>query len=314
MSVFTPVTPAQMQARLKNYSIGTLVELKGILAGIENTNFFLTTSHGRYVLTLFEVLKMHELPFYINLMSHLSRHGVACPAPIADVNNEFLSEFNGKPSVIVTCLKGEAVMAPEAHHCAQIGEVLAEMHLAGQTYQGRMPNPRGPEWWTATAPQVYEFMAPEAAELLRREVQHQAEHRFDRLPSGAIHADLFRDNVLFDGDRVGGLIDFYFACNDVLLYDVAITVNDWCVSDDGDIDAAKASALLNAYNKVRPFKPEEVEAWGTMLRAGALRFWVSRLFDFHRPRPSELNKPKDPGHFQRVLEHHIARDPASLWL
>ncbi|WP_137936563.1 homoserine kinase [Chitinivorax sp. B] len=314
MSVFTPVSAAQMAERLKNYSIGSLVELKGILAGIENTNYFLTTSHGRYVLTLFEKLQMHELPFYINLMAHLARHGIACPAPIADVRDEYLAELNDRPSCIVTCLKGEAVMAPEATHCAQIGEILAEMHIAGQTYDGRMPNQRGPEWWTATAPEVYPFMSADAVHVLRDEVRFQERHRFDKLPEGAIHADLFRDNVLFDGDKIGGVIDFYFACNDLLLYDVAITINDWCVMDDGDIDPVKARSMLTAYNAVRPFRVEEAANWGVMLRAAALRFWVSRLYDFHKPRPSELNKPKDPAHFERVLKKHIARDPSKLWL
>lgn len=314
MSVFTTVTPDEMSARLKNYSIGSLVELKGILAGIENTNYFLTTSHGRYVLTLFERLTMQELPFYINLMSHLARHGIACPAPIANLRNELLTELNGKPSVIATRLAGESVMEPNANHCAQIGEILAEMHLAGQTYDGRMKNLRGPEWWSATAPVVYPFMDAADADLLRNEVHFQSQHRFDKLPVGAIHADLFRDNVLFDGDRVGGLIDFYFACNDILLYDVAITLNDWCVLDNGDIDPARAKAMLQAYNAVRPFTADEAKDWGVMLRAAALRFWTSRLYDLHKPRPAEMNKPKDPAHFQRVLQNHIARDPSTLWL
>lgn len=314
MSVFTTVTPEEMSARLKAYSIGSLVELKGILAGIENTNYFLTTTHGRYVLTLFERLSMQELPFYINLMSHLARHGIACPAPIANLRNELLTELNGKPSVIATRLNGASVMEPDANHCAQIGEILAEMHLAGQTYEERMKNQRGPEWWTRTAPEVYPFMSADDAALLRNEVQFQAQHRFDKLPTGAIHADLFRDNVLFDGDRVGGLIDFYFACNDILLYDVAITLNDWCVRDDGDIDPQRAKAMLTAYNAVRPFTDAEAQCWGVMLRAAALRFWTSRLYDLHKPRPAEMNKPKDPAHFQRVLQHHIARDPQTLWL
>ncbi len=314
MSVFTTVTPDEMSARLKHYSIGSLVELKGILAGIENTNYFLTTTHGRYVLTLFERLSMRELPFYIDLMSHLARHGIACPAPIANLRNETLVELNGKPSVIATRLAGESVMAPATSHCAQIGEILAEMHLAGQTYDGRMKNPRGPEWWSRTAPEVMPFMSSDDAALLRSEVHFQAQHRFDKLPTGAIHADLFRDNVLFDGDRIGGLIDFYFACNDILLYDVAITVNDWCVQDDGDIDPERAHALLTAYHAVRPFSAAEAGNWGVMLRAAALRFWTSRLYDLHKPRPAEMNSPKDPAHFQRVLQHHIARDPQTLWL
>ena len=176
-----------------------------------------------------------------------------------------------------------------------------------------MKNPRGPEWWSKTAPEVYPFMSADAAALLRDEVHFQAQHRFDKLPSGAIHADLFRDNVLFDGDRVGGLIDFYFACNDILLYDVAITLNDWCVLDNGDIDPQRAQAMLGV-QRGAPVHRRRNARLGVMLRAAALRFWTSRLYDLHKPRPAEMNKPKDPAHFQRVLQHHIARAPQTLWL
>jgi homoserine kinase type II len=294
---------------LKHYSIGALVRLVGIAAGIENTNYFVTTTHGRYVLTLFEKLKAHELPFYMNLMGHLARHGIPCPQPIADLGNETLGELNGKPASIFTCVPGADLKEVDAAHCATIGELLAEMHLAGQSYAGRMANTRGPQWWDAAAPQITPFLDAPAAAQLETEVRFQALHRLDELPRGAIHADLFRDNVLWDGARVGGIIDFYFACTDALVYDVAIAVNDWCCTPDQALDAPRARALLSAYHHVRPFTAAEYAAWPVMLRAGALRFWVSRLYDFHLPRPGALVHAKDPVYFQRMLEHHIAHPP-----
>jgi len=301
MSVFTTVTPAQLSAWLRNYSIGLLAGLEGILSGIENTNYFVTTSHGRYVLTLFEKLTRDELPFYLNLMAHLSSHGLPCPKPIANLQNQLLGELNGKPAAIATCLSGQPVVAPTPDHCARVGEVLAEMHLAGSTYKGQLENLRGARWWTACAPEIYPFLKPEDEDLLESEIRFQAEQNRADLPRGVVHADLFRDNVLFDGDRVGGFIDFYFACIDCFVYDVAITVNDWCVNDDATQDPARVRAMLEAYMSVRPFTEAERRAWPWMLRAGALRFWVSRLYDFHLPRPGELTHKHDPERFRRIL-------------
>ncbi len=306
MSVFTTVSPEQLSAWLRNYSIGVPTALEGILSGIENTNYFVTTTHGRFVLTLFEKLTRKELPFYLNLMAHLSSHGLPCPKPIANLQNELLGELNGKPAAIVTCLEGHPVTDPTPAHCALVGEVLAEMHLAGRTYPGHLDNLRGAGWWSACAPEIYPFLKHEDAELLKSEIRFQAEHNREGLPRGVVHADLFRDNVLYDGDRVGGLIDFYFACVDCFVYDVAITVNDWCIDADARLDRVRAEALLQAYKSVRPFTDQEHAAWPTMLRAGALRFWVSRLHDFHLPRPGELTHKHDPERFRRILFNHRA--------
>jgi homoserine kinase type II len=311
MSVYTKVTPEQLSAWLKNYSIGVMSGMQGILSGIENTNYFVSTSHGKFVLTLFEKLQPAELPFYLNLMAHLSSHGIPCPKPLANLQNELLGELNGKPATIVTFLEGQPVLEPGVEHCASVGEVLAEMHLSGQTYRGHLDNLRGPRWWTAVAPEIYPFLSEGDVELLKSEIRFQASHRHDRLPRGVIHADLFRDNVLFtatdaSGPRVGGFIDFYFACIDVLIYDVAITVNDWCTNPECTLDPERTAALLSAYTKVRPFTDDEREAWPVMLRAGALRFWVSRLYDFHLPRDGELTHKHDPERFRRVLAYHIA--------
>ena len=307
MSVFTTVTRDELAAWLKQYSLGALVNLEGIAAGIENTNYFVTTTHGRYVLTLFEKIKPAELPFYLNLMAHLARHGIPCPQPIANLDNDYLGKLNGKPASIVTCMPGADLKEVDAMQCATVGALLAEMHLAGKSYRAAMPNPRGPRWWKAALPKVLPFLDPPQAQLLKDEVRFQALHRLKDLPRGVIHADLFRDNVLWDGARVGGIIDFYFACTDALLYDVAIAVNDWCITTGHTLDPERSRALLAAYTRLRAFSATEREVWPALLRAGALRFWVSRLCDLHLPRPGKLVHAKDPNHFERLLEQHVAR-------
>ena len=308
MSVFTTVTPQQLESWLENYSIGTLIALEGIPAGIENTNYFVTTTQGRYVLTLFEKLQTHELPFYLKLMAHLSNHGVPCPRPVVNRANELSGALNGKPAALVSFLPGKDLTDPRPGHCAQVGAILAGMHISGKTYRLRMDNPRGPKWWRAVMPEVLPFLPAEEARLLRAEVRFQSLQRRLDLPRGVVHADLFRDNVLFEADRVSGVIDFYFACTDALLYDVAVAVNDWCMGKDGRLDPGRAAALLEAYRQRRPVTAAECEAWPAMLRAAALRFWVSRLFDFHLPRPGELTHAKDPAHFHRILASHVANE------
>jgi homoserine kinase type II len=305
MSVFTTVTRNELDGWLKHYSIGTLASFEGIAAGIENTNYFVTTSQGRYVLTLFEKLKARELPFYLNLQNHLASQGVPCPMPVPDRAGGFLGELNGKPAALVSFLPGRDVAAPPPDQCAQAGVLLATIHAAGQSYPGRMNNPRGPQWWTTVAPEIEPFLGGDDAALLKAEIAFQARHKREELPRGAIHADLFRDNVLFEGDRISGVIDFYFACTDAFLYDIAIAVNDWCLAGDGRIEPTRMDALLAAYARQRPFTAAERNAWPAMLRAGALRFWVSRLYDFHLPRPGELTHAKDPGHFRRILAGHV---------
>ena len=306
MAVFTSVSEAQLSAWLGDYSLGQLLELQPIASGIENTNYFVTTGNGRFVLTLFEKLSADELPFYLNLMAHLARHGIPCPAPVANRHNQFLGTLNGKPACIVSRLSGKSNMAPGVQQCAAIGAMLGEMHVAGQSFTQVMPNPRGAAWRAATAPQVMPFLDAEQAALLQGEVALHARQNSAQLPQGVIHADLFRDNVLLEDNRVGGLIDFYFACTDALLYDVAITVNDWCMNPDGMLDAARTQAFLHAYDTVRPLQKDERAAWPLMLRLAALRFWLSRLYDLHLPRDGELVNAHDPRHFERILKQHIA--------
>ena len=305
MSVYTPVSDSELAAWLGNYSVGRLVSCEPIKAGIENTNYFVATSQGRYVLTLFERLPAEELPFYLNLMAHLARHGIPCPAPIADLSDQYLQRLNGKPAALVTRLPGKSIERPGAVECAELGALLARMHLAARSYSAYLENPRGPKWWRFAAREVTPFLDSGQKALLESEMEFQAQHRFPDLPRGPVHADLFRDNALFEKARISGVIDFYFAGVDCLLYDVAVCVNDWCLIDaasDRSLDETRACALLAACHAVRPFNALEHEAWPAMLRAAALRFWLSRLYDFHLPRPGMLVHAHDPGHFKEILE------------
>jgi homoserine kinase type II len=283
MSVFTTVTPEQLEVWLRQYPLGELRELKGIASGITNTNYFVTTDNGRYVLTLFEKNSAEELPYFLDLMAHLADHGIPCPHPIASNTGAYLGELCGKPAALVSCLRGGSLETPSAAHCAEMGRVLAQMHLAGQDFAQSMENPRGPHWWNTTAATVMPFLDTEQRTLLEQELAYQASFRHSELPRGVIHADMFRDNVLFDGEQLTGLIDFYYACNDVLAYDLAITVNDWCVNADGTLDEARLKAMLAAYQGIRPLTEAEQRAWPALLRAAALRFWLSRLYDKHHP-------------------------------
>jgi homoserine kinase type II len=315
MSVYTSVTTTQLAVWLRTYTVGSLVTLEPIAKGIENSNFFVTTTQGRYVLTLFERLPAEALPFYLNLMSHLAQHGIPCPAPVANRSGRFLSSLNGKPAALVTRLPGASVEAPDAARCAALGSLLARMHLAGQSYAGTLENPRGPKWWRVAARDVHPFLNDAQTALLDEELRFQSLYRFPDLPRGPVHADLFRDNALFDDGRLSGVIDFYFAGVDCLLYDCAVCANDWCLVDavrDVHLEPAKTEALLGAYASVRPFTALERGAWPVTLRAAALRFWLSRLRDLHLPRPGALVHAHDPEHFESILRLR-AGDAASAW-
>lgn len=304
MSVFTPVSVDELERWLSGYSVGAVLEFAPIAAGIENTNYFVTTSQGRFVLTLFERLPAEELPFYLGLMSHLSRHGIPCPAPIADLADSFMSTLNGKPAALVTRLPGASVERPDTDDCAALGELLGRMHLAGRSYGGYIDNPRGPKWWRMAAQAVRGFLDADRQALLDEELRFQSLYRFPDLPRGPIHADLFRDNALFESGSIRGVIDFYFAGVDCQLFDCAVCVNDWCLADaeaDRRLDEQRTFAFLRAYAVARPFTALERGAWPVMLRAAALRFWLSRLYDFHLPRPGMLVHAHDPEHFREVL-------------
>ncbi len=301
MSVYTVVEKDELEAFLSNYSLSQLLSFQGISAGIENTNYFVTTGKERLVLTLFEKHTADELGYFLNLMAFLAEHEVPSAHPIADNNGRYLRTLNGKPAALVMRLHGAGVDTPTIGQCSALGHALAKLHLAGQAFKEHRDNDRGPHWWHLTRDAIIDKLSQAECTLLDEELAYQRSHRFDTLPRGVIHADLFRDNALFEGDTLTGLIDFYYACNDVLLYDVAVTVNDWCSSGNGGLDEAKVSAMLRAYRQVRPFTEEEADAWPVMLRAAALRFWLSRLQDMHFPREGELTHTKDPEVFRAIL-------------
>ncbi|MDR2926370.1 MAG: homoserine kinase [Azoarcus sp.] len=308
MSVFTLPSEEALTRWLEHYSIGRLLKFEGIAGGVQNSNFFVTTTLGRYVLTLFEDIARAELPYYLHLMSHLARHGLPVPAPIANRDNEYLGTLAGKPAALVSRLPGSSAAHPSVEHCARIGAMLAGLHLAGRSYGRRQPNPRGAHWRARTAALLRPSLSDDDAALLDAELRFQesADADFSRLPFGAIHGDLFRDNVLWAEDGfIGGVIDFYFAGFDALLFDVAVAVNDWCGQIDGALDLARADALLAAYHASRPFSDAERGIWPLMLRAAALRFWLSRLAARNQPRKGELVLVKDPDEFRDVLRLRV---------
>ena len=312
MSVFTSVSIQELQIWLQDYAIGELVDLKGISAGITNTNYFVTTKNdngiqSKYVLTLFEQNAIEDLPYFIDLMSHFAAHGIPCPRPIADKKGHCLHMLNSKPAALVSCLAGQDIEAPNSAQCAEVGHVLAKMHLVGQSFETQFPhhhshNLRGAEWRIKTVALVMPHLSEADQQLLQTSMAFQSTFETSQLPAGVIHADLFRDNVLFDGDKIGGLIDFYYACHDVLAYDLAIAVNDWCIQSDGSLDSLKLNAMLTAYQAVRPLNEAERDAWAGLLRIAALRFWLSRLHDQIFPHAGELTHAKAPDHFKAILK------------
>lgn len=306
MSVFTPVSTAELDTFLQQYDVGNLVQHEGIIEGIENTNFFVDTDQNRFVLTLFEYLPMEELPWFMDLMFGLSAGGMAGAAPVKTKSGEFLTVLNGKPAALIQRLPGRAQMSPNPIHCAEIGRAMGQMHtISSELSLTHRSNIRGQSWAEEIAAEVLPRMEGDQAELLKAEVAFQAANPRDQLPQGIVHADLFRDNALYDGEKLSGVIDFYFACHDALAYDLAILVNDWCVDNQGHIDSARYDALMAAYQSERQLTDAEWEAWPQMLRAGALRFWLSRLQDKLFPREGEMTYIKDPNVFFHMLSRHI---------
>lgn len=313
MAVFTEVTAPEAAALLLRLNLGALTSIKGCASGIENTNYFVSSERGDYVLTLFERLTAEQLPFYLHLMKHLAQHGIPVPDPQADAQGEILHALKGKPAAVVTRLRGANQLAPQAAHCAQVGAMLARMHLAGRSYARQQPNLRGLAWWREVVPTLLPHVDAAQHELLTSELRYQEELAasapYAALPRGAIHADLFRDNVMFDGDQLAGFFDFYFAGCDTFLFDLAVTLNDWCVDlASGALDAPRAQAMVAAYDAERRLSDTEVALLPALLRAAAMRFWCSRLWDWHLPREAALLQPHDPTHFERVLR--LRREPA----
>lgn len=317
MAVFTEVSDKDARDLLRRVPLGQLTALRGIQGGIENTNYFLTTDQGEWVLTLFERLTAEQLPFYLYLMKHLAHQGIPVPDPQADAKSgDILHKVCGKPAAIVQKLRGQSQLHPQPVHCAAVGDMLARMHLAGRSYEREQPNLRGLAWWNATVPTVLPYLDQAQADLLQAELAFQnhtaASSAYQALPKGPVHADLFRDNVMFDGETLTGFFDFYFAGCDTFLFDLCVCLNDWCIDHaTGAHDAAKAQAMLDAYQAVRPLEAAERQLLNPLLRAGALRFWISRLWDFYLPREASMLVPHDPAHFERVLRQRVAH-PVTL--
>ena len=330
MAVFTEVSAAEASELVARLSVGRLTDLRGIQAGIENSNFFLDTrdkgSTRHWVLTLFERLSFEQLPFYLELMRHLAERGIPVPMPQADADGAILHRLKGKPVALVDRLPGGHQLAPDADHCAQVGAMLARMHEAGRDLPRQQPNLRGLAWWAETVPLVLPHVSPEQRALLQSELHYQqqlaASPAYASLPRGPIHADLFRDNVMFEpgGERLGqggrgrdrerlcGFFDFYFAGVDTFLFDIAVCLNDWCIDlASGVMADDRAQAFLGAYAGVRPLTSNEQRLLPALQRAAALRFWLSRLWDLHLPRNAALLKAHDPRHFERVLRARLAQ-------
>lgn len=306
MAVFTRITQDELQEWLQDRDCGNLISFEGIESGIENTNYFVNTSTGRYVLTIFEKLRAEDLPFYLGLMKHLAKKGLAVPGPIANTTGELFNSLHDKPATLVNCLGGKSVDTPNPAQCREIGIFSAKAHLAVADFEGRTSNPRGLGWIEGAVRELEEHLPEDVRGLLLDEVRHQGavskQADFQTLPKGAVHADLFRDNALMQGDQLGGVIDFYFAGVDTFLFDLAVTANDWCIDlSTGEFKLESIQALLQGYQEVRPLTEQECSLWQDMLRSASLRFWTSRLYDFYMPREAEVLNVKDPRHFERVL-------------
>jgi homoserine kinase type II len=318
MAVYTEVPFAQAAALIERLNLGVLTDLRGIQGGIENTNYFVTCERDgateEHVLTVFERLSFEQLPYYLQLMKHLAGKGIPVPAPAADARGNILHTLQGKPAAVVEKLRGKSNLAPGVEHCRAVGDMLARMHLAGRDFGMTQPNLRGLPWWNQTVPVVRPHLSEPQRHLSRAYRAYQnlgaASAAHTALPRGPVHADLFRDNVMFEGEQLTGFFDFYFAGHDSFVFDLAVCLNDWCIrhaadDSDGQHDEARARAMLAAYQAVRPLTAAERQLLPAMLRAGALRFWLSRLWDWHLPREASMLKPHDPTHFERVLRQRV---------
>ncbi len=315
MAVYTEVSTKEARALMRTLKLGELKTLKGSPGGIENTNYFATTEQGGvahdYVLTLFERLTLEQLPFYLRLMKHLAQRGIAVPEPHANAKGDLVFEIKGKPAAVVDKLPGKSELAPTALHCAQLGFALARLHLAARDFELTQPNLRALPWWNETVPVILPYLNTQQAALIGQELAYQnhvaSSSNYAALPRGPVHADLFRDNVLFDtvdgAPVLSGVFDFYFAGVDAWLLDLAVCLNDWCIDlETGVHHAQSAHSFIASYNAVRPLQTAERALLPAMLRAAALRFWISRLWDFYLPREASLLQAHDPKHFERVLQ------------
>lgn len=308
MAVYTDITEIDLKHFLAQYDVGELTSYKGIAEGVENSNFLLHTTKDPLILTLYEKrVEKSDLPFFLGLMQHLSERGLSCPLPLPRRDGELLGELSGRPAALISFLEGMWLRKPEAKHCREVGKALAGMHLAGEGFDIKRPNALSLEGWKV----LWEKSAERADEVetgleaeITAELAYLEAHWPKNLPAGVIHADLFQDNVFFLGDELSGLIDFYFACNDLLAYDVSICLNAWCFEKDGSYNVTKGSALLEGYCSVRPLSDEERDAMPVLARGSALRFFLTRLYDWLTTPEGALVVKKDPLEYLRKLRFH----------
>lgn len=296
MSVYTSVGRDELTAWLAPLAVGPLEDFAGIAAGMQNSNYFVTAGGQRRVLTLFEHLAPRDLEFYLALQDHLALRGIPCPRPLATGDGHFWRPLAGKPAALFTCLPGACIEAPTPAHCRVLGEMLARLHLAGADFPAPLPNPCGAAWREATGRALAPLLSVDERGRLLAELDFQAAQDYSGLPRGIVHGDLFRDNALWQDDRLGGVLDFYFAGEDCLLFDLAVAANDWCADD------ASLRAMVAGYGARRPLLAAEATAWPAMRRAAALRFWLLRLEVRHHPRPGSVVTIKDPDHFGDLLQ------------
>jgi homoserine kinase type II len=311
VSVFTCITRPQLDQFFSAYALGEVISFEGITDGIDNTNYFVTTTLGSFVLTIFESLTADELSHFLKLLSHLAKNNMPCPSPQSDRQANSLRELNNKPAAVFRRLSGAATTSPSILHCQEIGLQLASLHRCTQGYVFPIKNGNDLSWCKKVLSRIGTHLPATDRDLINDELTFQAENSPADLPRGVIHGDLFRDNALFVDGQFSGLLDFYSACTDTLLLDVAITANDWCC-DNGKVNDEKFTALLAAYESLRPLEPVEKQLWPTMLRAAALRFWLSRLEHQCYPRPGEITQQKDPLIFRYILQQHRQQNSSPI--
>jgi homoserine kinase type II len=308
MAVYTQVSGEQMTLFIERYDLGALVSFHGIAEGVENTNYLLRTEQGQYILTLYEKrVNFDDLPYFLGLMEHLAGEGLLCPTPLHDKNGVVLQELAGRQAALISFLEGYSVLRPSAKHCGHVGRALAAMHVAGQGFALQRANALSVQGWRALADATAsraDTVALGLQEAIAEEIVFLEQNWPTGLPTGIIHADLFPDNVFFLGDGLSGLIDFYFACNDMLAYDIAICLNAWCFEDPSAFNVTKARALFRGYGELRPLCADELDALPILARGAALRFLLTRLYDWFHTCGSALVRPKDPREYWRKLRFH----------
>jgi homoserine kinase type II len=315
MAVYTEVSDDDLAEFIASYKLGGLLSYKGIAEGVENTNYLVHTEKGPYFLTIYEKrVAPADLPFFLGLMEHLAKAGINCPTPVRDAEGRMLRELAGKPAALVTFLEGVWIRRPQARHCWAMGQAMAQLHLAGRSFEPSRANALGIAGWRplfATFSSRAEEVAPDLGATIEQELDHLEASWPAGLPQGIIHADLFPDNVFFLGDTLSGLIDFYFACNDAFAYDIAAALNAWCFETDHSFNVTKGQALLKGYQSARALTPAERQAMPVLARGAALRFLLTRAYDWLHTASDALVRRKDPLEYLRRLKFHRSIRSAS---